>query len=68
MFLKVIFLHLTSAIRARWGIVVQFSDNFLMCTPIDGIHNLGSVSSSNFVIKCNCSMRSIEDLPTTNII
>ena len=32
-FLKVIFLHLTSAIRERWGVVVQFSDNFLMCTP-----------------------------------
>ena len=40
MFLKVIFLHLTSAIRARWGVVVQFSDDFLMCTPIDDIHNL----------------------------
>ena len=40
MFLKVIFLHLTSAIRTRWGVVVQFSDNFLMCTPIDDIHNL----------------------------
>ena len=33
--LKVIFLHLTSAIRARWGIVVQFSDNFLECILID---------------------------------
>ena len=40
MFLKVIFLHLTSAIRTRWGVVVQFSDDFLMCTPIDDIHNL----------------------------
>ena len=40
MFLKVIFLHLTSAIRVRWDVVVQFSDDFLMCTPIDDIHNL----------------------------
>ena len=39
-FLKVIFLHLTSAIRERWGVVVQFSDDFLMCIPIDDIHNL----------------------------
>ena len=53
-FLKVIFLHLTSTIRARWSLIVQFRDNFLMCSPIDGIHNLGSVSSSNFVIKCIC--------------
>ena len=37
MFLKVIFLHLTSAIRVRWGVVVQFSDDFFVGIPIDGI-------------------------------
>ena len=39
-FLKVIFLHLTSAIRARWGVVVQFSDNFFVVIPIDDIYKL----------------------------
>ena len=39
-FLKVIFLHLTSAIRARWGVVVQFSDDFLVGISINNIHNL----------------------------
>ncbi|CRE76532.1 transposase [Streptococcus pneumoniae] len=28
-FLKVIFLQLVSALRARWGVVVQFGDDFL---------------------------------------
>ena len=39
-FLEVIFLHLGSAIRTRWGVVVQFSDDFLMCILIDDIYNL----------------------------
>ena len=39
-FLEVIFLHLTSAIRTRWGIVIQFSDDFLVCIHIDDIHKL----------------------------
>ena len=39
-FLKVIFLHLASTIRTRWGIVVQFSDDFLVCIPINDIYNL----------------------------
>ena len=38
--LKIIFLHLTSAIRARWGVVVQFGDDFLVCILIDDIYNL----------------------------
>ena len=36
-FLKVIFLHLTSAIRTKWGIVIQFSDDFLVCILIDDV-------------------------------
>ena len=48
-FLKVIFPHLTSAIRVRWGVVVQFSDDFLFYNKIG-------------------SIRSIGDLPTTNIM
>ena len=39
-FLKVIFLHLASAIRTRWGIIIQFSDDFLVGIPIDDIYNL----------------------------
>ncbi|COF00999.1 Uncharacterised protein [Streptococcus pneumoniae] len=39
-FLKVIFLHLASAIRTRWGIIIQFSDDFLVCIHIDDIHKL----------------------------
>ncbi len=39
-FLEVIFLHLTSAIRASWRIVVQFSDDFFVSIPIDDIHKL----------------------------
>ena len=39
-FLKVIFLHLTSAIRARWGIVFQSSDDFFVGILIDDIYNL----------------------------
>ena len=38
-FLKVIFLHLISAIRTNWSIVVQFSDDFLVCIHIDDIYN-----------------------------
>ena len=38
-FLEVIFLHLTSAIRARWGVVVQFSDDFFVSIHIDDIYN-----------------------------
>ena len=34
-FLKVIFLHLTFTIRTRWGVVVQFGDDFLVCILID---------------------------------
>lgn len=39
-FLEVIFLHLGSAIRTRWGVVVQFSDDFLEGISINNIHNL----------------------------
>ena len=39
-FLKVIFLHLSSAIRTRRGIIVQFSDDFLVGIPINDIYNL----------------------------
>ena len=39
-FLKVIFFHLTSAIRTRWSIVVQSSDDFFVCIPIDDIYKL----------------------------
>ena len=48
-FLEVIFPHLTSAIRTRWAVIVQFSDYFLFYNKIG-------------------SIRSIGDLPTTNII
>ena len=36
-FLEVIFLHLTSAIRARWVLIIQFSDDFLVTISIDDI-------------------------------
>ena len=36
-FLKVIFLHLISALRASWGVVVHSSDDFLVCIHIDDI-------------------------------
>mgnify|MGYP001677244250 CR=1 FL=1 len=36
-FLKVIFFHLTSTTRTRWGVVVHSSDNFLVCIHIDDI-------------------------------
>ena len=36
-FLKVILLHLGSAIRTRWGVVVQFSDDFLVSILIDDV-------------------------------
>ena len=51
-FLKVIFLHLTSTIRTRWGIVVQFSNDFLSVSllMISIIWILGSLMSSSFVI------------------
>ena len=48
-FLEVIFPHLTSAIRTRWAVIVQFSDYFLFYNKIG-------------------SIRSIGDLPTTNIM
>ena len=35
--LKVIFFHLTSTTRTRWGVVVHSSDNFLVCIHIDDI-------------------------------
>ena len=34
-FLKVIFLHLASAVRARWGVVVQFSNDIFVVIPIN---------------------------------
>ena len=36
-FLKVIFLHLISALRASLGVVVHYSDNLLVCIHIDDI-------------------------------
>ena len=39
-FLKVIFLHLISAIRTSWSIVVQFSDDSFVGIPVNNIHNL----------------------------
>ena len=39
-FLKIIFLHLTSALRARRGIIVQFSEDFFVSIPINDIYNL----------------------------
>ncbi|VTE65353.1 competence-specific global transcription modulator [Streptococcus pneumoniae] len=36
-YLKVIFLQLVSALRARWGVVVQFGDDFLVCILIDDV-------------------------------
>ena len=39
-FLEVIFLHLTSTLRTRRSVVVQFSDDFLVCILIDDIYNL----------------------------
>ena len=57
-FLKIIFLHLTSEIRASWGFIIQFSDDFFVGIHInDIILILGSLISSSFVIKCNCSIR-----------
>ena len=57
-FLKVIFLHLISTIRARWSFIVQFSDDFLVVSilMISRILMFGSLISSSFVIKCNCSI------------
>ena len=34
-FLKVIFFHLTSAIRTRWSLIIQFSDDFLVGIPVN---------------------------------
>ena len=58
MFLKVIFLHLTSALGTRWSIIVQSSDDFLCVSflMISRIWILGSLISSNFVIKYSCSI------------
>ena len=39
-FLEVIFLHLTSTFRTRWGLIIQFSDDFLVGISINNIHNL----------------------------
>ena len=39
-FLKVIFLHLASAIRTRWSLIIQFSDDFFVSIPINNIHKL----------------------------
>ncbi|VPT20340.1 competence-specific global transcription modulator [Streptococcus pneumoniae] len=36
-YFKVIFLQLVSALRARWGVVVQFGDDFLVCILIDDV-------------------------------
>ena len=38
--LKIIFLHLISTIRARRGVIVQFSDDFFVSIPIDDVYNL----------------------------
>ena len=35
--LKVIFLYLASAIRTRWGLIIQFSDDFFVSILIDDI-------------------------------
>lgn len=60
-FLKIIFLHLTSALRARRGVIVQFSVDFFVSIPINVIYNLdiwvfGCLISRSFVIKYNCSI------------
>ena len=57
-FLKVVFLHLTFTIRARWSFIVQFSDDFLVVSilMISRILMFGSLISSSFMIKCNCSI------------
>ena len=57
-FWKVVFLHLTFTIRARWSFIVQFSDDFLVVSilMISRILMFGSLISSSFVIKCNCSI------------
>ena len=39
-FLKVIFLHLTSAIRVRWGLIIQSSNDFFVGIHIDDVYNL----------------------------
>ena len=39
-FLKVIFLHLTSTIRTRWSLIIQFSDDFFVSIPINNIHKV----------------------------
>ena len=36
-FLKILFLHLAFAIRTRWGIIVQLSDDLLVCVLIDDV-------------------------------
>ena len=36
-FLKILFLHLAFAIRTRWGIIVQLSDDLLVCILIDDV-------------------------------
>ena len=57
-FLKVIFLHLLSAIRTRWSLIVQFSDDFLFYYRL----------YRTFFYNRIGSIISIGDLPTTNII
>ena len=42
-FLKVIFLHLASAIRTILGIIIQFSDDFFVSIPINNIHKLDTM-------------------------
>lgn len=39
-FLKVIFLHLASAIRTKWSIIIHFSDDFLVGILTDDVYNL----------------------------
>ena len=48
----------TSKIRARWSLIIQFSDDFLVVSilMISRILMFGSLISSSFVIKCNCSI------------
>ena len=39
-FLEVIFPHQTSTISPSWDLIIQLSEDFLVCIPIDNIHKL----------------------------
>ena len=48
-FLEVIFLHWISAIRTRWGVVVQFSDDFLFYNKIGSIISIGDLPTTEVI-------------------